>query len=128
MSDELEIWVFAETEGAIASLGVDGARVSEDTGGSFSPSPNRVAEGVKGLLKKKRVPLDAQALKSQMNGLMQVVGDLFRQSEHQTGMHLEEVSLTVEINAEGQIGIVGNGGKLGNSGGIAMKFTRPPQS
>lgn len=128
MNDEVTIWVFAESEGAIASSGVDGERASADTGGSFAPSPSSVAQQVKGLLKKERVPLDAQALKRQMNGLMQVVGDLFRQAEQQTGMQLDEVSLSVEINAQGQIGIVGNGGKVGNSGGITMKFTRPPQS
>jgi hypothetical protein len=37
---------------------------------------------------------------------------------------LEEIELTVEVNAEGQLGILGNGGKAGGKGGIKLKFTR----
>jgi hypothetical protein len=44
-----------------------------------------------------------------------------------TGLQLDEVELSVEINAEGQLSIVGKGGKLGNSGGMTLKFMRPTQ-
>ena len=77
-------------------------------------------------LTKKRVPLDAAALKAQMAGLLKVVGDLFDQAEEQTGMRLNEVELSVEINAEGQVSLVGTGGSVANKGGITLKFARPP--
>jgi hypothetical protein len=60
-----------------------------------------------------------------MDGLLNVVGELFGQADQQTGMKLNEVELSVEINAEGQVSLVGNGGKLGNTGGITLKFIRP---
>jgi hypothetical protein len=75
--------------------------------------------------KRKRVSLDALALKEQMGGLLSVIGDLFDQADQQTGMKLSEVELSVEINAEGQVSLVGTGGKLGNTGGITLKFIRP---
>ncbi len=76
---------------------------------------------------RKRVPLDAIALKSQMKGLLKVVGDLFEQAEQQpSDMVLDEMKLVVEINAEGQVSIMGNGGKLGDRGTIELKFKRIP--
>jgi hypothetical protein len=40
-------------------------------------------------------------------------------------LRLNEVSLTVEITAEGGLSILGAGSKLGGKGGITLKFTRP---
>lgn len=122
MSNHPTLYVIAETEAAIEVKTIpDGARDGSDTGGSFGREP--VIETVT-TLKRKRVPLDAIALKAQMDGLLQVVGDLFTQADQQTGMSLSEVELSVEINAEGQVSIIGNGGKLGNKGGITLKFVR----
>ena len=97
-----------------------GSRSSDDIGGGFGGPPEQIAN-----LIRKRVPLDAVALKTQMNGLLSVVGDIFAQADAQTGMRLSEVELSVEINGEGPVSIVGNGGKIGNTGGITLKFTRP---
>lgn len=98
-----------------------GSRSSDDIGGGFGPP---AAEQITQLIRK-RVPLDAAALKTQMNGLISVVGDIFAQADAQTGMQLSEVELSVEINGEGKVSIVGNGGKIANTGGITLKFTRP---
>ena len=57
--------------------------------------------------------------------MLAIVNDLFSQADASTGLRLDEVELSVEISAEGQLSIVGNGGKLGNTGGIKLKFTRP---
>jgi hypothetical protein len=61
-----------------------------------------------------------------MTSLLAVVNDLFTQADRTTGLQLQEVELSVDINAEGQISLVGNGGKLGNQGGIKLKLTRAP--
>jgi len=37
---------------------------------------------------------------------------------------LDEVELSVEINAQGQVSIMGNGGSLSDKGGIKLKFKR----
>jgi hypothetical protein len=60
-----------------------------------------------------------------MNGLLQIVSDIFNHAQQQTGLQLNEVELTVEINAEGQVSLLGSGGKLTNKGGITLKFKRP---
>jgi hypothetical protein len=121
MSDELKIWVVAEDD-ISATASVEGERDGRrDMGGGFGA---RVTERVTTVIRR-REPLDAGALKAQMKGLLTVVGELFDHAEQQTGMRLTEVELKVEINAEGQVSLVGNGGKLGNTGGITLKFTRP---
>ncbi|MGF1493303.1 MAG: hypothetical protein ACFBSC_12780 [Microcoleaceae cyanobacterium] len=118
MSDSNEqLWVVVEEP--LEQNSIDGSRESEDRGGYYG-----VPRGLSNALKH-RVPMDAAALKTQMNGLLRVVGDVFEQADQQTGMQLSEVTLSVEINGEGKVSLVGTGGTLGNRGGITLKFTRP---
>lgn len=124
-TEESPIWVFVETEEIVKPLSIDGERAGEDAGGGFGSPDESIFNKVTTVWKRKRVSLDAQALKVQINGLMQVVNDLFKQSEENNVMLLDEVTLSVEVDAEGHVGFAGNGGKLGNTGGITMKFVRP---
>lgn len=121
MPDTIELWVVAETESEVEE---SGSRDSGYTGPTFRDGADRVTEKLISITRK-RVPVDVALLKNQMNGMLQVVNELFNQAEVQTQMQLEEVELKVEINAEGQLSLVGNGGKLGNTGGITLKFSRP---
>lgn len=126
MPEESTLWIVAEIEETTETTVIEGTRSGTDIGGGFGrPDRGSVTEAVTTIVKRKRVPLAARALKTQMDGLLGVVGDLFSQADQQTGMQLNEVELSVEINAEGQLSLVGNGGKLGNTGGITLKFVRP---
>jgi hypothetical protein len=121
MVDKNTLWFVVETEEVEETVEIDGQR-----GGSYTSSGwSDTTENVKISSRRQRVSLDAQALKAQMESMLIIVNDLFSQADIQTGLRLDEVELSVEINAEGQISIVGNGGKIGNTGGITLKFTRP---
>lgn len=122
MSDTIELWVVAETESEVPVE--TGSRDGGYTGPSFGGRGDKAIEKLLSITRK-RVPVDVVMLKNQMNGMLQVVNELFTQAEIQTQMQLDEVELKVEINAEGQLSLVGNGGKLGNTGGITLKFSRP---
>ena len=100
---------------------VRGERGGGDTGGGYGPP--RVTEQVKTIVRQ-RVPLDAAALKTQMSGLLQVMNDVFDQASQQTGLQLDEVELSVELNAQGQVSIMGSGGSLSDKGAIKLKFKR----
>ncbi|NJK51614.1 MAG: hypothetical protein HC936_00520 [Leptolyngbyaceae cyanobacterium SU_3_3] len=116
MSESIELWVVAETETEIeveSSRGIDGERSSGYTGPTLDASPT-ITEKILSITRK-RVPVDVALLKNQMSGMLRVVNELFTQAEEQTGMQLDEVELKVEINAEGNLSLVGNGGKLGGS-------------
>ena len=120
------LWIVTETEEIEAvqeASGAEGRRSSQDVGGGFGP-PRQVFEAAKVTVKRKRVPLDAKALKAQMQGMISTVNELFDQATSQTGLQLNEVELSVEINAEGQVSLIGTGGKVSNKGGITLKFTR----
>ena len=131
MSDDKTLWVIAEIETSDTTGLVTGERDGTvDTGGGWqNDSEHRALDSkIAKSSKRKRVPLDAQALKNQMQGLLNVVNDLFEQTSVETGLQLTKVQLTAEINAEGQVSIVGNGGKISNSGGITMTFSRPDKN
>lgn len=124
MTDENTLWIVAETEVLEETIEIEGRRSSEDIGGGFG-SPRQAIEVAQAITKRQRVSLDAKALKNQMQSMLAVVDDLFEQATTQTGLQLNEVELAVEINAEGQLSLVGNGGKLGNKGGITLRFVLP---
>lgn len=113
------IWVSVETEEAVAETPVTGSRDGGDIGGGWGKP---AAEAVERVLKRKRVTLDARLLKEQMAGLLAIVDDLFEQAAQKSQMELEELELSVEIDGEGQVNLVGNCVKLGSTGGITMKF------
>jgi len=125
MPDDNVLWIVTETEEEVErTIEVEGRRSGTDRGGGFGlPEPIQAIKTT--VTKRTRVSLDAQALKTQMESMLAIVNDLFSQADASTGLRLDEVELSVEISAEGQLSIVGNGGKLGNTGGIKLKFTRP---
>ncbi|NJN88374.1 MAG: hypothetical protein HC881_21410 [Leptolyngbyaceae cyanobacterium SL_7_1] len=118
--DPSQIWFIVETETLQTVEEVRrGERSGEDIGGGFG----RVTEHIS-TITQKRVPLDAAALRAQLNGLLKVLGEISEQANHLSGLQLDEVELAVEITGEGQVNILGNSGKLGNKGAIALKFKR----
>lgn len=123
MTDNNKLWFVVETEEVEETTKVTGERSGEDVGGGFGES--ELVETVTTLTKRKRVSLDAQALKGQISSMLAIMDDVFTEANTQTGLRLDEVTLSVEINAEGKLSIVGNGGSLSNSGGMTLKFTRP---
>lgn len=117
-----QLWIVTEVETTTETVEVRrGERGSDDVGGQFSP--RRTIDQVKTTMRQ-RVPLDAGALKTQMQGLLQVVGDVFDQASQQTELRLDEIELAVEINAQGQVSVLGSGGSLSDKGAIKLKFKR----
>ncbi len=124
--EDFKLWVITEDIPAETTV-PDGAREAKDIGGGWGNQSRGGGQTMEG--GKKRVPLDALALKAQMAGLIQVVGDLFTTAAAKTGMQLDEVQLSVAISADGKVNILGmGGGGLTNSGGITLKFIRQPDS
>ena len=68
--------------------------------------------------------VNVEDLKREIGNLLGVVGDVFDQARNETGMSLEEVELSIEVSSEGQISILGSGGKISGSGGIKLSFKR----
>lgn len=110
------IWIITESP-------LDGARVSEDVGGVLRP-PQYANPSIK---VKSAVPIEK--FKEEMEDFVRNLGDIISSAEHQleqqrTSMCLDEIELSVEVNAEGQIGLLGVGSKAGGKGAITLRFKR----
>jgi hypothetical protein len=77
---------------------------------------------------KQKVAISVDKLEQEMTHFLQVVGRLFNRAEQEAfkkpGMQLDEIELSIEINGEGQISLIGTGAKAGGKGAIKLKFKR----
>ncbi len=124
MSEETlkTIWIITDETSTISTP--TGARGDgQDTGGllgKYKQPPPQIE-----VLGKERVAVPVERLKQEMTDFLQVVGDVFSQAEQQqSGLQIDEIELSVEINGEGQVSLFGIGGKAGGKGAIKLKFKR----
>lgn len=77
---------------------------------------------------KYKVEISADKLEQEMSQFLQIVSRLFKRAEVETekkpGMHLDEIELSIEINGEGKVSLIGSGAKAGAKGAIMLKFKR----
>ncbi|NEP10094.1 MAG: hypothetical protein F6K14_07730 [Symploca sp. SIO2C1] len=98
----------------------DGIR---DTGGTIGQPQQSIPKTA--VPPRRGMPVAAQKLKQEMGKFVEVVGEVFSQTEQlRTGMQLEEIELSVEINGEGKVSLFGIGGKTGGKGAMTLKFKR----
>jgi hypothetical protein len=114
------LWFVTEVAATETVEVTEGGRSSEDVGGGFGSS--LVQQTRKSL--SQRVQISADDLKREIGNLLAVVGDVFDQARSEVGLSLEEVELSIEVSSEGQISILGSGGKIGGTGGIKLSFKR----
>ncbi len=114
------IWVVTDVEEAETVEVTQGGRSSEDVGGGFgTPAVQQTRKSLT-----QRVQISAVDLKQQVGELLRVVGDVFDQTRGETGLLLEAVELSIEISSEGQVSLLGTGGKIAGRGGIKLTFKR----
>lgn len=79
-------------------------------------------------LKERAVKVSVNELEQKMSQFLKSVCQIFQQAEQQTiqysRIHLDEIELSVEISSEGEIKLMGTGGKASSKGAIKLKFTR----
>jgi hypothetical protein len=120
--EQAGLWFVTEVEASETVEVVEGGRSSEDVGGGFGSGA--VQQVRKSLTQ--RFQISAEELKQQIGNLLLVVSDVFDQSRTEAGLLLDEVELSIEISSQGQISILGSGGKLEGKGGIKLSFKRNP--
>lgn len=132
MSDDRQIYFIVEDPATETVVPVEGERDGRtDTGGGWGSTPRRSRVDALRNIGQQRVGVKAEALKAQMQTLRAVVNDLFTQDSQALtapsahGLQLEEVTLSVQVNAKGELSILGTGGELGGAGGITLKFAKP---
>ena len=124
MSKEPGIWVLTDVEATETVEVAEGGRSGEDVGGGFGSAV--VQQTRKSLTQ--RVQISAGDLKRQIGELVGVVGDVFDQTSAESRVQLDVVELSIEISSEGQVSILGSGGKIGGRGGVKLTFKRAAAS
>lgn len=74
------------------------------------------------------VKVSVGELEKNMSQFLQSVGRLFHQAEQQavyaSAIQLDEIEISIEISGEGEVKLIGTGGKAGGKGAIMLKFKR----
>lgn len=76
----------------------------------------------------KAVQVSAAALQANRSQFIRVVGGIFQQAETVSGIELDEVQLSVEVTADGDVKLMGSGIGLEGKGAIALTFKRKPST
>ncbi|KYC39661.1 hypothetical protein WA1_30450 [Scytonema hofmannii PCC 7110] len=135
MSEEISspdtIWILteetSETETSREITTITGERSSEDTGGLLSTETNEeiVVTRKKDEIVITRRRVEVNKLKQEMKGFLQAMREMLDEAEQPSSkMQLDEVELSVEINGEGKISLLGFGGQAGGKGTMKFKFKR----
>lgn len=78
----------------------------------------------------RHVEVRMDTLEVQMARLLKQVGTVLSNAKQQAGevagMELDEVEISVEINGQGQVSLMGIGGQAGASGAMILRFKRKP--
>jgi hypothetical protein len=137
MSETISITTYLESE-PIALKGDKGSG-STIPGWSGILGDSKAEKIGTGLLVRRDVPVET--IERELQKLIDLMNRVFSQAEQSSEpkstaepvatptidkkrLQLKEVSLAVEITAEGGLSILGTGGKLGGKGGITLKFTK----
>ena len=72
------------------------------------------------------VPVKVEKLEQGMADFLRVMGRVVQRAQQSAGelggMELDEIELAVEVNTEGQLSLLGSGGKVGGKGAMTLEF------
>ena len=118
---EPSIWIVSEVEPSEPDE-TSGEKSARSTN-PFSRTVERVSAAT---VRSFRV--SSSKLEEKMSEFLQVIERVFNSVEQNvnpsSGFHLDEVELSVEITGEGEVKLIGAGGKSGTKGAITLKFKR----
>ncbi len=109
MDQEKSIWIITEE-----TASSDGGKNAIDTGANYGDEDKNG---------RKRSRLSADDLKQNMGEFLDVIEEALEKAEKpKSGMVLDEVELSVEVNGKGQVSLFGTGREAGGKGAIKLKF------
>lgn len=118
MSEENAKGIWIVTPASTAGEETDGSKGGWDTGPDFT-EPEVLPSS------RRRTFVRAEDLRAEMSVFLEVVEEIFNQAEEpKAKMRLDEIELSVEVNGEGKVSLLGMGGKAGGKGTINLKFKR----
>jgi hypothetical protein len=74
------------------------------------------------------IPVSAAKLEQGIADFLQTMGRVIQNAQARAtelgNMELDEIELSVEVNGEGQLSLLGSGGKMGGSGAMTLRFKK----
>ncbi|MEL4895618.1 Pepco domain-containing protein [Crocosphaera sp. Alani8] len=121
MSSEIPQKIGIITVSEEKKLDTEGTRSSEDFGGTLG-SRSEITTEIVGI---QRTEIELEKLKAEMKGFIGAMREILDEADPPNSqMRLEEVELSVEVNGEGKVSLLGIGGKAGGKGAMTFKFKR----
>ncbi|MDB9526134.1 hypothetical protein PN498_09065 [Oscillatoria sp. CS-180] len=78
------------------------------------------------------IPVSAKKLEQGMADFLQTMGRVIKNAQARAtelgNMELDEIELSVEVNGEGQLSLLGSGTKVGGSGAMTLHFKKKSSS
>jgi hypothetical protein len=109
------IWIVTDEPPTV--LTPDGSRDGQGTGNPYENTPQPSRSGI---------PIKAEKLEQGMAEFLRVMGNVLENAQQSAGkladMELDEIELSVEVNGEGQLSLLGSGAKAGAKGAMKLKF------
>lgn len=128
------IWIITEEASETSTTTsetstISGSRSSGDRGGLLGGTQTTeeiVVSRKENEIVITRRKVEVTKLKQEMKGFLQAMREMLDEAEEvNSKMQLDEVQLSVEVNGEGQISLLGiGGGKAGAKGAMTFKFKR----
>jgi transcription initiation factor TFIIIB Brf1 subunit/transcription initiation factor TFIIB len=139
--DTISVTTYAEPEPITVPEAPDGGRSAISTVPSWGDKSDVLGDLTSGSMRLVRREIPVDTIERELQKLIDLMNRIFSQAEQSTEhkstaesivtptvdkkrLQLNEVSLAVEITAEGGLSILGTGGKLGGKGGMTLKFTK----
>jgi hypothetical protein len=69
--------------------------------------------------------VDASEVSAQMRSILATFSGLFSDMEAGMGVAVDEITLNMQVTAEGRVGLLGSGVTAGTSGGVQVVLRRP---
>lgn len=90
--------------------------------------PSDAQRSYRDVIQERGVKVPVSELEQKMSRFLRSVSVIFTQAEQQavqdSNIELEEIELSVEISSEGEIKLMGTGGKASGKGAIVLRFKR----
>jgi hypothetical protein len=119
MTDDI-IWIVTDEPPQVVVP--DGARDGQRTRHPLDEDEPEIIE----LGRLYRIPVKAEKLEQNVAEFLRVIGRVVCRAQRSAGelgnMELDEIELAVEVNGEGQLSLLGSGGKVGGKGAMILKF------
>src|SRR5690348_1976646 len=112
----------AETPEMIPIITYEAVRVGENRNPDARTMTNRYPENI--LMGASRTQVSVESLGAKFNELLGLLGKTLTLPQNVGSLIVDGLDVELELTAEGEFGLLGNGGKVGGKGSLTLRLKR----